>query len=59
MRGVVCEVHSAIDVAHGIGERSATGDNQHMLNELSAVSTASGEKPRSASRVGIRGSDPS
>jgi hypothetical protein len=30
-----------------------------MLNELSAVSIASGAIARSASRVGIRGSDPS
>jgi hypothetical protein len=30
-----------------------------MLNELSAVSTASGVIARSASRFGIRGSDPS
>ena len=32
---------------------------RRMLNEPSAVSTASGVKPRSASRLGIRGSDPS
>src|SRR5512138_428607 len=54
---------AARPVTNAATARRSAGDSvapwRRMLKELSAVSTASGEKPLSAARFGMRGSDPS